>query len=122
MKKKSPEVFCQYCTKKAEFVDSSEVYSRSYGMIYLCRSCGAYVGVHRGTNIPLGTLANAELRKLRNIAHSKFDPHWMSGNLKRKEAYAQMAEKLNVLPEVCHIAMFDEARCKEVIKLYSVPF
>lgn len=38
-------VICPYCEKPAEFVDSSVIYGRSYGMIYLCRKCGAYVGV-----------------------------------------------------------------------------
>lgn len=40
---------CPYCGKPTEFVDSSVIYGRSYGMIYLCRDCRAYVGVHKGT-------------------------------------------------------------------------
>lgn len=42
------EVYCDYCGKRAEFVDSKVVHGRSYGMIYLCRHCMAYVGVHKG--------------------------------------------------------------------------
>lgn len=38
---------CPYCGKPTEYVDSSVIYGRSYGMIYLCRDCRAYVGVHK---------------------------------------------------------------------------
>lgn len=60
---------CPYCGKPTEFVDSSVIYGRSYGMIYLCRDCRAYVGVHKGTNQALGRLANAELRDAKKEAH-----------------------------------------------------
>lgn len=56
-------VYCPYCGRQAEYVDSKVIYGRSYGMAYLCRNCDAYVGVHRGTDEPLGRLADASLRK-----------------------------------------------------------
>ena len=31
-------------------------------MIYICKPCDAYVGVHKGTDKALGRLANKELR------------------------------------------------------------
>lgn len=31
---------CPYCGKPTEYVDSSIIYGRSYGMIYLCRDAG----------------------------------------------------------------------------------
>lgn len=56
-------VICDYCGTPADFVDSSVVYhGHSFGMIYLCPRCGAYVGVHKGSDKPLGRLANSELR------------------------------------------------------------
>ena len=60
---------CPYCGKPTEYVDSSIIYGRSYGMIYLCRDCRAYVGVHKGTDQALGRLANAELREAKKEAH-----------------------------------------------------
>lgn len=52
-------VICDYCGTPADFVDSSVVYhGHSFGMIYLCPRCGAYVGVHKGSDKPLGRLAN----------------------------------------------------------------
>ena len=38
-------------------------YGVDYGMIYYCPQCGAYVGVHKGTDRAKGRLANAELRR-----------------------------------------------------------
>lgn len=57
---------CPYCGCFAEFVDSSCVYNgKSYGMIYLCRPCVAWVGVHKGTDNALGRLANGRPPKPR---------------------------------------------------------
>ena len=50
------KVYCDYCGRQAEYVDSKIVYGKSYGMMYLCRNCMAYVGVHKGTDKPLGRL------------------------------------------------------------------
>ena len=85
------EVYCDYCGRRAEFVDSKVVYGRSYGMIYLCRCHPGYafVGVHKGTDRPLGRLADMELRELKKQAHAAFDPLWKEGRFKghRKAAY-----------------------------------
>lgn len=53
---------CPYCLQGTKLVDSSLVYGKSYGLIYFCRHCYSYVGVHKGTEKALGRLANAELR------------------------------------------------------------
>ena len=60
---------CPYCGQSTEFVDSVEIYGTSYGMMYLCRPCGAHVGVHKGTDIAVGRLASRRLRKLKHEAH-----------------------------------------------------
>lgn len=77
------KVYCDYCGRQAEYVDSKAVYGKSYGMMYLCRNCMAYVGVHKGTDKPLGRLANAELRYWKKAAHAEFDPLWQRGPLPR---------------------------------------
>ena len=67
------KILCDYCGRQAEYVDSAEIYNgKSYGMIYLCRPCKAYVGVHRGSDKPLGRLADAELREWKKRAHAAF--------------------------------------------------
>ena len=62
------KVYCDYCGRETEYVDSKVIYGKSYGKIYLCRNCMAYVGVHKGTDKPLGRLANAELRNWKKAA------------------------------------------------------
>lgn len=115
------EVYCDYCGRKAEFVDSKIIYGKSYGMIYLCRNCMAYVGVHKGTAKPLGRLANAQLRYWKKRAHASFDPLWKYGRFKgsRNAAYAWLAKSLNLPVEETHIGMFDVGMCKRVIQICS---
>lgn len=108
-------IMCPYCNNATELVDSAEIYRRSYGMIYLCRPCDAFVGCHRGTTKPLGTPANRKLRKRRIAAHNAFDPVWRSGKVKRKEAYKMLAEYMGIDGGKAHIAMFDEAQCEKVL-------
>lgn len=111
------KVFCDYCGERAEFVDSKIVYGKSYGKIYLCRKCMAYVGVHKGTDIPLGRLANAELRHWKKAAHAAFDPIWKYGLKKRNEAYAWLASCMGLPVKKTHIGMFDVAQCKQVVAI-----
>ena len=114
-------VYCPYCGQKAEYVDSAEIYGKSYGMVYLCRPCDAYVGVHNGTDTPLGRLANRELRRWRNRAHAAFDPLWQQGpyRCRRNDAYAWLAEKMGLPKEETHIAMFDVEQCQQVIQIMN---
>lgn len=76
------KVYCDYCGRETEYVDSKVIYGKSYGKIYLCRNCMAYVGVHKGTDKPLGRLANAELRNWKKAAHAVFDPLWKYGGFR----------------------------------------
>ena len=130
-KNKPEEVFCPYCLEPAEFVSSTEVYNgRNYGMIYLCRPCWAYVGVHKGTVKPLGRLADDELRYWKKRAHSAFDPIWKE-RLERKSKidprykkqmarggrYKKLASLMNLTSKECHIGMFDVEQCRTVVKL-----
>ncbi|MDR1246109.1 MAG: DUF3268 family zinc-finger domain-containing protein [Clostridiales Family XIII bacterium] len=109
------KVVCPYCGRAAEYTDSKTVYGRSYGMIYLCRDCDAYVGVHKGTDKPLGRLANRELRRWKNAAHAAFDELWRFGSFTRREAYAWLSRQLGIPIKKTHIGMFDIAECKKVI-------
>lgn len=120
------EVYCGYCGKQAEFVDSKVIYhGKSYGMIYLCRCCPgyAYVGVHKGTDRPKGTLANAELREWRKAAHHAFDPLWQQGSFKhrRKAAYSWLAQMMGLPVAEAHIGLFDASKCQQVINICQSP-
>lgn len=111
------KVICDYCGREAEYVDSKEIYGRSYGMIYLCRRCNAYVGTHKGTDRPLGRLANKELRTWKKAAHAAFDPIWQSGKMKRWSAYLWLSKKMGIPKDLTHIGMFDVDQCKQVIDI-----
>ena len=124
-------MLCDYCKNECEFVDSNQVYQKSYGMIYLCRPCHAWVGVHKGTDKPLGRLANEELRTWKKKAHAAFDPLWQKKLEKRrrergesyKKAFARgsgykwLAEQLGIERKECHIGMFDVEICKRVVEI-----
>lgn len=115
---------CPYCGNNIIYTDSAEIYGRSFGMIYLCRPCNAYVGVHKGTHYPMGSLANVELRQKRKEAHHYFDQIWFKPSLedgtkarKRLDAYKWLSKNLGIAREQCHIGYFDINICNEVIKL-----
>ena len=111
---------CPYCYEKSEFVDSAVVYGGvSYGMIYYCKPCDAYCGVHKdniGTR-SLGRLANYELRQAKKEAHHYFDQIWKSGIMKRTEAYKWLSETLGTDKDYTHIGMFSVETCKEVVEV-----
>jgi len=118
---------CPYCLSKAELCDSSEVYRRSYGMIWLCRKCDAYVGTHKNSkdHKPLGRLANAELREWKKKAHAAFDPLWQrkivrdncSKSKARKAGYKWLADQMGVKFSNCHIGWFNVEECKKVVQI-----
>lgn len=111
-------VICDYCGKPAQYVDSAVVYGKSYGMIYHCPKCKAWVGVHKGTDTPLGRLANAELRQWKRDAHAAFDPMWRNKEHRtRRWAYEWLAEQMGLPLEQTHIGMFDVDQCKEVVRI-----
>ena len=116
-KRKPQVVMCPYCGGRSEYTSSREVYhGKDYGMIYLCRPCEAYVGCHQGTAIPLGRLANAELRSAKMEAHRMFDPLWKDGDMNRHNAYAWLARELGLPTRYCHIGMFDVDQCQKVVE------
>lgn len=128
---KAENIVCPYCSAKAEFISSKAVYGgRDFGMIYLCRPCLAYCGVHKGTANPLGGLANAELREWRKKTHAVFDPVWefrigsknrtgkvMTKAQARSVVYKKLAELLGIQSGDCHIGMFDIGTCRRVVEI-----
>lgn len=116
-KNNSTELLCQYCGRPAKFFASSaQIYNgRDYGPVWACLPCDARVGCHRGTQKPLGSLANAELRGARETAHREFDPIWKRGYMTRNEAYTELARRLQIPKHKCHIGQFGIEMCEIVI-------
>lgn len=108
---------CEYCGGKVIFTDSAAIYGKSRGMIYLCTNCNASVGVHKGTNKPLGTLANTVLKLKRQEAHRVFDAVWKTRGDTRSEAYEWLAGCMSLPKHRTHIACFNVEQCDMVIRL-----
>jgi len=124
-------MICNYCNQPAALVKSSAVYgpnSPSYGYMWLCRPCSAYVGCHRGTTTALGSLANYADREWRKKAHAAFDPIWLEmmhvkrlrKHTARHAAYTWLAEQLGIDREACHMAYFNADECKRVIAVCTL--
>ena len=111
---------CRYCGSPVVYTSNAEIYGKEYGTgkCYLCRNCRAFVGVHPGTETPLGTLANEELREWRKEAHFWFDRIWKKPTriTTRYNAYGYLAKKMGLPREETHIGMFEIEQCKKVIE------
>lgn len=118
---------CPYCQNNSQLIDSKEIYGISFGPIYICKPCDAYVGTHKQSDIALGRLANAELRSLKKEAHRIFDQIWrrkmvQQGHSKHKArsaAYIWLSQQLNTPPQYTHIGMSNIPQCKKVIQICS---
>lgn len=96
---------------------------------WICEPCGAWCGTHKNTvaPAPLGLPANEKLRKLRQQAHFNLDPLWKrkmkrdncSKGQARRAGYKWLAEQLGISFGQCHIALFNEKQCMEVLRLCS---
>ncbi len=115
---------CRYCGGKIEMTDAREIYGDAVerlGLekekIYLCRTCNARVGCHKGTERPLGNVANEVLRLKRRETHDVFDAFWRRKGLSRTQAYQWLAEQLRLPESRAHNASFEMDECQRVIDL-----
>lgn len=117
---------CDYCGRGTELVGGDVIYPHRKDLarlkFYRCAPCDAYVGTHKGTVKPLGRVANATLRTLKQQAHVAFDPMWRDSKMSRSEAYIWLASKLGIPRKKCHIGMFDEATCERVIEVCNAEY
>lgn len=112
---------CPYCGSTAILRDASYVHGEKSrgGKVYVCSHypvCNSYVNVQSGTTIPIGTLANKELRKKRIRAHKIFDQIWKQGILSKAEAYRWIADKFCLNEQQAHIGKFSDYMCDQLIK------
>ena len=130
MKKKSRKGFytlpgmksgcCPYCGSPIVFRSADGIYKHdgAASMLYVCSKypeCDAYVRVYPGTKIPMGSLANKDLRLLRIEAHRYFDQLFLSGIMSKNEAYEWLAFMLQAPPSQAHIGFLGEYYCCQVI-------
>ena len=121
---KRPNIKCQYCGSRA-FLRPASVLNKTEkadaeSMFYVCArypACDAYVTAHAWNHMPMGTLANRQLRQKRKAAHVAFSRLWQSQLMSRKEAYRWLQMQFGIDEEDAHIARFLDYRCEETIRL-----
>lgn len=142
---------CNYCGKSAQLVTGQALYPHRDDLAGLsfwkCDPCGAWVGCHKAGSrvhlghasvtsdgtLPLGRLANAELRAAKTRAHAAFDPCWRTYTVwrqhpaytpdakypaaRRRLLYGWLAKQMKLPPHECHIGMFTIAQCDQVVSV-----
>ena len=117
-----PSDSCLECDTKLELTNNLYI-------SYQCPICLKKVGVnHNG--LPLGYIADSELREYRKKAHFYLDNLWhrkliacpnLTKNQARRLAYKWLSEKLNISVHLCHIGFFDQKLC-EMVCLICKPY
>ncbi|MNF67309.1 hypothetical protein D3C84_491190 [compost metagenome] len=105
---------CRYCAGQVELVNNSAIYRREYGdwpFAYRCSDCDAYVGLHPDTDVPLGTLANPQLRAARNKSKAAFHARMKKMGLSRTLAYQWLAGRMGISIDQCHFGWFELEAC-----------
>ena len=115
---------CRYCGGVIKLIPAKAVYgesARRLGMegefVYQCQNCNARVGCHKGTNRPLGNVANEVLRLKRRETHQVFDAFWQGNGMSRTKAYKWLAAQMQLSEKDTHIGGFEMDQCQQVIDL-----
>lgn len=118
---KRDTIRCPYCGSQATLHPADYVYGKSAipgNLLYVCDrypACDAYVGAHQKTKLPMGSLANGDLRHKRIEAHRSFNWLWTSGLMTKSQAYRWMQAKLGLSDSQAHIAKFSAYMCDQLI-------
>lgn len=113
------EIYCCGCNEKvsARLTDGQEIYPHRTDLSALpfwkCDDCGNFVGCHHKTKNPtqpLGCIPTPAVKNARQHIHRLLDPLWKSGQMRRKELYAKLTERLGWKYHTAAIRSVDEAR------------
>ena len=112
---------CPYCGSHSVLRSADGIYrcNDKNTMLYVCSrypACDSYVRVHPGTKIPVGSMANRELRALRNEAHRNFDQLHKTGLMSKEDSYHWLASILAAPLGQAHIGYLGEYYCRQVIE------
>ena len=121
---KQKQIKCPYCHAHASLRPASLVYGStpqtSGKFLYVCDrwpACNAYVSAHERTLLPMGTLANGDLRHKRILAHRALKKLQQDCHMEKWEVYIWLQSKLGLNDRQAHIGMFSDGMCDEVIRL-----
>ena len=120
---RKPEI-CRYCGGVIRLVPAKQVLgapAKRLGLegesLYQCQNCNARVGCHKGTDQPLGNVANETLRLKRMESHKVFDAFWKARHMTRHNAYKWLSQQMRLPMNETHIAGFEMDQCQAVIEL-----
>lgn len=107
---------CPVCGSATKEMTEKEIYGREFkgSKMIACVNypkCNSYVGTHKDSGLPLGRLANHELRIARKKAHEVFDRLYKLGYMTRQEAYEKLSSHLDLDPYLTHFAYFNKDTC-----------
>ena len=112
---KKAHITCPYCHAPAQLRPASSIYGihtkDRAAKLYVCSrypACDAYVAAHKDTLLPMGTLADRNLRRKRMEAHSALNQLIGSGIMTRKQAYRWLQLQLGLPESEAHIAKFSQ--------------
>lgn len=119
-------VMC-FCGSTASLKSNKLIYGREYGngKIWLCDrfpACRGSVGTHPDGR-PLGTIPDAETKKLRIKVHAMIDPLWKNEFGKKRDnkirgyVYGWLRRITGKNHDECHIGMFTKEDCLRTIEL-----
>jgi hypothetical protein len=77
-----------------------------------------FVGTYKDNKRSLGRIADADLRKWKQLGHRTFDPLWKEMGIfaTYKEAYLWLAGKMGISLEHTHFGMFTKEQCQIAIQ------
>lgn len=114
-------VKCPYCGAQAVLRPAHVVHgdrAKAGQYLYVCAhypKCDAYVGVHAKSLLPLGTLANGDLRHKRILAHKAFDQFQKTCGMEKWQAYQWLQAKFSLRRDQAHIGKFSDYMCDQLI-------
>lgn len=100
---------CHYCFSEVVIKTHEEVYGKTYGdwpYLYVCTKCGATIGIHKGTNVPMGYLANKPLRQQRQKVKGRSLQLKEKFNISTRVSYDILSKEMGYSEKNCHFGMF----------------
>lgn len=116
-------IFCCKCNElvKAYLTTGKEIYPHRRDlfnlMFYKCPKCGGYVGCHKGTTDPLGVIPTQELKRERIKIHNKMDVLWKKGQIRRKDLYKKISQRIGYEYHNGTTKTIEECKC--VLKIIN---
>ena len=121
---KRVNIKCPYCGSRALLRPASVVYGEKAAdpaaPYYVCArfpACDAYVAAHKKNCLPMGTLANGDLRHKRILAHRALKELQSFRHMEKWAAYLWLQGKLGLNEEQAHIGLFSGQMCDMVVSL-----